>query len=251
MRNITLFILLLVSSLSFSCQRDDTASLNIATAANMQFAMQAITTAFTMETGIKCNMIVSSSGKLTAQIREGAPFDVLVSANMKYPQALHEDSLSWTEPKVYAYGKLVLWSMAASIMPDIESLGSDSLKFVAVANPQNAPYGQAAMKVLENLGHLPDIESKLVYGESIAQTNQFITSGAAELGFTAKSVVLSNQMGGQGSWLEVDASLYDPIAQGVVLLKNSEQVDQARQFYNFLFSERAQSILVNFGYAIN
>ena len=251
MRN-TPFIILAFTILFFSsCKEEKSVTLNIATAANMQFAMEAITLAFAMETGIECNMIVSSSGKLTAQIREGAPFDILLSANMKYPRALYNDSLTVTQPRTYAYGKLVLWSLKKGVMPNIETTNLDTIQFVALANPKNAPYGQAAMQALQNKGYLPGIEDKLVYGESIAQTNQFIISGAADIGFTAKSVVLSNQIGTEGSWLEIGSKLYDPIAQGVVLLKGSEQQEAARQFYDFLFSERAQSILINFGYDIN
>ncbi len=243
---------LLVFSLFFvlvSCGGEQRSVLTIATAANMQYAMQALTERFEALEGIPCRSIVSSSGKLTAQITEGAPFDVFVSADMKYPRLLCEQGFCVDSPQVYAYGGLVLWTAQDDLEPSLEALFSPRVRHIALANPRTAPYGRAAMEVLRNMGAEPALQEKLVYGESISQTNPFILSGNAELGFTARSVVLSPAVRDLGKWAEVPDTLYTPIAQGVVVLKGRPgQLEAARAFRAFLFSAEAREILRNFGY---
>ena len=236
-----------------SCtERPSGDSLNIAVAANMQYAMEALVEEFTQTTGIPCEVVVSSSGKLTAQISEGAPFHLMVSADMKYPGELHRSGLTAGPPEVYAHGKLVLWTLQEDLEPGLEVLKSDAVRHIAMANPNTAPYGRAAMEVLQNSGWFEQVREKLVYGESIAQTNQFITSRAAEIGFTALSVVVAPQMEGKGRWAEPDPSLYAPIAQGVVVMKNPENIrEQAMEFRDFLFSARAREMLIKFGYSVD
>lgn len=222
----------------------------IATAANMQFAMQALTEKYSATTGIACDLVVSSSGKLTAQILEGAPFDLFIAANMKYPDEVFEKGFANTPPTIYAYGKLVLWTLQEEFSPAIDLLKTEQIQHIAIANPVNAPYGAAAIEALENYNLLDEVKSKLVYGESIAQTNQFINTKAAEVGFTAMSIVVAPKIKGIGRWIEVDSSSYTPIAQGVLLLNHSaNQNALALQFYDFLFSEDAQEILHQFGYS--
>ncbi len=232
-----------------ACGEQRHSVLTIATAANMQYAMQALTERFEALEGIPCRSIVSSSGKLTAQITEGAPFGVFVSADMKYPRLLCEQGLCVDSPQVYAYGHLVLWTRQEDLEPSLEALFSPRVRHIALANPRTAPYGRAAMEVLERIGAEPVLRKKLVYGESISQTNPFILSGNAELGFTAKSVVLSPAVRDLGKWVEVADTLYEPIAQGVVVLKGRPgQLEAAQAFRTFLFSAEAREILRNFGY---
>lgn len=216
----------------------------------MQFVIKDLVENFTTTTGIECEIIISSSGKLTAQINEGAPFDIFVSANMKYPNDLFEKGLTFGKPKIYAYGRLVLWSMKNEITPSIQLLENDKIKHVAVANPKTAPYGNAAIEVLNHFQILKRIESKLVYGESIAQVNQFVNSQAAEIGFTSKSVILSPKMSNKGNWVEIDESIYSPIAQGIVCLKNDpSKKNIALKFSDFIFSKKGKEILNTFGYS--
>jgi molybdate transport system substrate-binding protein len=227
-------------------------TLNIAVAANMQFAMQEISKAFTNKTGIVCNLVISSSGKLTAQIKESAPYDLFISADMKYPNELFKTGFAEEQPKIYAYGKLVMWSMINGIKPSFDILKNAEIIHIAIADPKTAPYGEAAMEALKYNGVYKSIKDKLVYGESISQTNQFIISKAAEVGITAKSVVLSPEMKGKGEWIDVDEASYDAIAQGVVIIKHkSSQPDNSEKFYNFLLSADARKILENFGYSVN
>ncbi len=216
----------------------------------MQFAINELVDNFSKTSGIECEIIISSSGKLTAQINEGAPFDVFVSANMKYPNDLFEKGLTLGEPKIYAYGKLVMWSMKKEFTPSIQLLENDKVKHVAVANPKTAPYGNAAIEVLRHYDFFEELQSKLVYGESIAQVNQFVNSQAAEIGFTSKSVVLSPKMIDKGNWVEIDESIYSPIAQGIVCLKNDPaKKNIALKFSDFIFSKKGKEILNTFGYS--
>ena len=236
----------------WGCSPPRTPPLTIATAANMQFAMKEITQAFTQKTGIACEVVVSSSGKLTAQIREGAPFDVFVSADMKYPVALFESGRTTSEPEVYAYGRLVLWSTTDGVEPSVEMLHQEKVRHIALANPQTAPYGVAAVETLKHYGIYDQTADKLVFGESISQVNQFINAGAAEVGFTAQAAVVSSETEGKGRWLAVDTTAYSPIAQGVVVIdRQGLPKDEAQRFYAFLFSQEGRKVLTNFGYTTN
>ena len=246
-----LLLSIIVFSFFSSCNHSEEESLNIATAANMQFAMEALVEAFEEKTKIDCEIILSSSGKLTAQIKEGAPYDVLISANMKFPNKLFTDSLTQGKPEIYAYGKLVLWSTLENFTPSIQKLTDPKIKHIALANPKTAPYGEAAIELLQKLNLYKKLKDQLVFGESISQTNQFITSQAAEIGFTAKAVVLSPRLKDLGTWIELEENTYQPIEQGIVILKNRpSQIEKAKQFHTFIFSKEGQDILEQYGYLI-
>lgn len=177
------------------------------------------------------------------------PMIIFLSANMKYPRYLHEEKMTQTAPTKYALGKLVYWSMhPMKELPLEQLLLFASLKRLAIANPKNAPYGLQAVFLLKNLGLHKKLQSKLVYGDSISQTNQYIYSKAADAGFTAKSAVLSPKMQGKGTWIEPSMSLYKPIEQGMVILKKANP--QAKKFYDFMQQPTAQTILKRYGYAI-
>jgi molybdate transport system substrate-binding protein len=225
----------------------------VAVAANAQFAMQDLEKAYEQKSGLPIKTVISSSGKLTAQIQNGAPFDVFLSADMKYPNTLYAAGFTAAKPRVYAYGSLVLWTMKeVDLSRGIKILEDAKTRKIAVANPQTAPYGAEAIKVLKHCQIYESVMPKLVYGESIAQVNQYIFSQAAEVGITAMSVVLSPEMRGKGKWIEIDSAAYSPIAQGAVILKHgSQNHPQASQaFYGFLFSEAARKILKSYGYLL-
>ncbi len=214
--------------------------------------MEALSRAFEKQTGVLCSYALASSGKLTAQITEGAPFDLFLSADLKYPRKLYEAGLTDGPPRIYAYGQLILWTTQADVRPQLEELFEDRIRHIALANPKTAPYGRAAQEVLQRLDKKGRLSPKYIYGESISQVNHFILSGNAQLGFTAKSVVHAPGMEKRGKWTSLDPSLYTPIAQGVVLLKGSSGPSQAAlRFRDFLFSAEARRILRNFGYRVN
>jgi len=250
MRQYLVLVVIGIGLLLSACGGKRSEALVIATAANMQFAMEALVEAFTAETGIGCQAIISSSGKLTAQIKEGAPFDVFVSADMKYPAELFEAGFTLQQPKIYAYGQLVLWTHKGTSQPKIQDLPQATIRHIALANPKTAPYGRAAMEVLTHYNLLEEVEDKLVYGESIAQTNQFILSEAAEVGFTAQSVVRSPRMKEEGQWITIPQDIYRPIAQGIVLLQGDRLHPGAQAFYDFIWSAEARRILEAYGYQV-
>ena len=217
----------------------------MATSANMQFAMKALVEAFESSSKIKCNIILGSSGKLTAQIKEGAPYDLFFSADLKYPQALYQANLTSAEPVVYAYGQLVLWAPHSQEIP---ALGSEQINHVAIPNPETAPYGRAAMEYLRSGHFLEKVEPKLVFGESVAQTNQFITSGAAELGFTSLSVI-QEKANSRGSYKILPQSTYAPIVQAYVMLNTRPEMQEASElFLAYVNSSSGKEILTKFGY---
>jgi len=213
--------------------------------------MEDIVEAFTEKTKIQCDLVVSSSGKLTAQINEGAPFDVFISADMKYPESIYQDGLAEDRPEIFAEGKLVLWTLDESIKPILASLTNERIQTVAIPNPKTAPYGQAAIEALKSKNIYEKVKHKLVYGSSVSQSNQFILSESADIGFTALSAVKSNKLKETGSWKELPSNSYHPIQQGAVIVKQNGNSENAKQFYDFLFSKEAQSILINYGYQVN
>ena len=224
----------------------------VAAAANVQFAMNELETAAEQDLGLDIEVVISSSGKLTAQILQGAPYDLLLSANMMYPNQLFQAGKAAEPPKVYAYGALVLWTLKdLPIDPDPHFLLDPAIRKVAIANPKNAPYGEQAVRVFKHYGIYEQIKPKLVFGESIAQTNQYILSEACEAGLTAKSVVLSPEMKGQGKWWPVDQAAYSPIEQGAVITSYGQQHHPlaSRRFLEFLFTEKAKGIFQRYGYS--
>ena len=227
--------------------------LTVAVAANVKFVFDELRAEFKKSTGIDANGVFASSGKINAQIKSGAPYDVFMSADMEFPQALYKDGLAVTPPTVYAQGVLVLWTLQPLDMSrGLEILKHPSVKKVAIANPKLAPYGLEAMRALDYFKLRAAVEPKLIYGESIGQVNQYIDTQAVEIGFTAKSVVLAPQMLGHGKWIEVPRESYQPISQGIVMLKHGNETNAtaAKKFMEFMASAKARSILEKFGYTL-
>lgn len=247
--NFVFFVLLLSIGSSFAQNK-----LTVAAAANVQYVMNELAKDFESSTGIKTDIILNSSGKLTAQIKEGAPYDVFVSADMKYPQELYKNGYAIDSPKVYANGLLVLWTTQTSIKPvaDLSVLTSDEIKKIAIANPQTAPYGEASVEAMNYYKVYDKVKNKLVYGESISQASQYISSGSANIGFTAKAIVLADEMKSKGIWIDVDRKAYKPISQGAVILKHGNETnrDAAKKFYDYLYSQKAKNILKKYGYVV-
>jgi len=228
-------------------------ALNIAVAANVRYAFDELEAAFRRETGIEATGVFASSGKLTAQIMNGAPFDVFLSADLEYPDRLHRAGYAADPPAIYAYGALVLWTLTGlDLTPGVQALAAPGVARVAYANPRLAPYGRAAEEALAYYGILDAVRAKAVSGESISQVNQYIHSRNVDAGFTAKAVVRSPAMRGAGRWIEVPRDAYRPIAQGAVVLKHGADTaagDCAR-FVEFLASAPARAILADYGYTL-
>jgi molybdate transport system substrate-binding protein len=176
------------------------------------------------------------------QIQNGAPFDIFLSANMKYPNYLYSKKLAITKPKVYAKGRLVLFSIRKKFtsLNDLQNLDT-----IAVANVKTAPYGKAAIEVLKNAKLYEKVKDKLVYAETVNQVISYVKN-AADAGFVAKSSMFSPKMKQyRNKWIDIDKSLYSPINQGIVIIKDSLE---AKKFYNFIFSKKAKLIFKKYGY---
>jgi molybdate transport system substrate-binding protein len=250
MQKIYFVVLLALQTLQLPAQ----SKLTVAVAANMQYTMQELVTEFNKTDKTKIDVVPGASGKLTQQIQNGAPFDIFISADKEYPQKLAGNKFTLEPPKVYAQGLLVLWSAKPNIQPtrDLKLLLGANIRSIAIANPQTAPYGSAAEFILKKYAMYDKVSSKLVTGESVSQTSQFIATQNADIGFTAKSIVISAEMKGKGKWVELNAADYPPIEQSAALLKHAQQnnLTAARKFYNFLYSAKAKAIYIKFGYIV-
>ena len=225
--------------------------IKIAVAANVSYAIDDLVKEFNKTyPNTEVKVTLGSSGKLTAQITHGAPFELFMSANMKYPNKLYENKIAITRPVVYAQGSLaMLSSKNIDFSKGINFLKDRKIKRIAVANPKTAPYGKASFEAFKNAKILQDIKNKFVYGESISQTVSY-TLTATDIGIIAKSSLYSPKMAKfkeNVNWMEIDSKLYTPINQGIVMLKDSKEV---KAFYNFiLLSKEAKQIFEKYGYS--
>ena len=228
--------------------------ISIAVAANVSYAIDELKKEFNKEyPDINVRVTLGGSGKLTAQIKYGAPYQLFMSANMRYPQALYDDGIAITKPVVYAQGELAYFSIKKyDFNKGMNLLLDEKISKIAVANPKTAPYGKASVEAMKNSGIYNSISKKFIYGESISQTLSYPIT-AADIGFIAKSSLYSPKMAiyKKGiNWREVDSKLYIPINQGIVILKSSKNLDDVKVFYNFMLGTKAKDILKKFGYLV-
>jgi molybdate transport system substrate-binding protein len=227
---------------------------SIAAAANLAYVLTPLDAEFNRsEPGVVVTSAIGASGSLVAQIREGAPYDVFLSADTDFPKKLV--AAGGADPSslvTFAFGRLVLWTTRPGLaLASVESaLRDPSVRRIAMANPETAPYGRAAEQVLARLGLSSEVKPKIVIGENITQTAQFVSSGNAELGFVALSLVVAPNLKGKGRWIEVPASLYAPIAQGAVLTSRGASNPAARRYLKFLDSPPAREVFARFGYIL-
>lgn len=224
----------------------------VAVAANFTEPMQEIAAAFDKDTGNNTVLSFASSGKFFAQIKNGAPFDVFLSADVAKPLALEEAGLSVKDTRfTYTKGALILWSPKVDFVdsqsPDV--LTNGQFKHLSLANPKLAPYGTAAIETLKNLGVYEDVAKRIVMGENIAQAYQFVATHNAQLGFVALSQVMKQGKLSSGSGWIVSKDLYSPIRQDAVLLKKAEDNDAAKALLDYLKSDKALAIIESYGYS--
>jgi len=220
------------------------ADVRVATAGNVAFAIKDLAKSFYSKTHIKVVPIIGSSGKLTAQIEHNAPYDVFLSANMKYPEYLYTHHKALTKPKVYARGKLVLFARDGI-------KGFDDIfiaQKIAIANPQTAPYGKATVEYLKNTNNYNKLKSKFIIAPNISATFSYAMK-VTNYGFVARSLLFKfPKLNNKNHFIDLDEKLYSPIKQGVVLISHKSE---AKQFYQFLFSKEAKEIFLKYGYSIN
>lgn len=248
-RPILLLCLALVfSPLSFAQE------ITIAAAADLQFAMQDIAEQFQKETGKSVKLIFGSSGNFFQQIQNGAPFDMFFSADLNYPKKLEAAGL--TEPGSYyqyAKGRIVIWVLkdsALNVSSGLKSLENPNINKIAVANPQHAPYGQAAVAALQKEGIYDRVKDKFVLGENISQTASFVVSGSADVGIVALSLALSPSMKEKGRYVEIPTDKYPPIEQAGVILRSSGNKQVAKQFLSFINTTSVADTLRRYGFDV-
>src|ERR1700712_3944932 len=226
-------------------------SLKVAVAANLQGVIKVLGKDFKEKTGIEIEPIVGSSGNLSAQIKNGAPFDLFLSADMNFPETLFKEGFSADKPEVYAYGRLIICSTQNIGFENWERvLMSERIKKIAIANPTIAPYGKAAEESLKLKGILDDIKPKIVSGESIAQVNTYITTGVVDVGFTTRAFVKDAEGKATIYWKEIDPKSYTPIKQGMIIIKQTKEADNAKKFFDYILSTAAKTILKEYGYGV-
>lgn len=247
LRKISVLACLLVLAPSVQAQE-----LRVAAAADLQFAMKDLAGQFEKKTGIKVAVTYGSSGNFSTQIQNGAPFDLFFSADVLYVQQLVSAGL--TDPEsffVYAHGHLVLWAPAGANLhlseKGFEALKDARVQKIAVANPEHAPYGRAAIAALKKAELYEQVGSKLVYGDNISQAAQFVQSGNAQVGLIALSLTFADNMSGGERW-EVPTDLYQPILQGVVIIHSSAHKAAAKAFLDFVKSDEGRNLLSNYGF---
>lgn len=225
----------------------------VAVATNFLTTLKEIATNFERDTGHTAVVSSGSSGKLYAQIKNGAPFDVFFSADVTRPKLLEEEGFAVQGSRfAYAVGRLTLWSLGSTM---IEGNGksrllSDDVEHVAIANPKTAPYGVAAREALQALGLWERVQDRLVRGENIGQTFHFVFSKNAQLGFVALSQVLDPKVNGAGSRWDVPVHLYAPIRQQAVLLRAGQRHEGARAFLDYVKEAKSRDIIERFGYGL-
>lgn len=224
----------------------------VAVAANFYLPMQKLAEMFEQQTGSAVQLSSGSTGSLYAQIENGAPYDVFLSADQRRPAALEASQLIAPGSRfTYASGRLVLWSPdAEKLDPQATAFTAGKFKLVAIANPKTAPYGQAAVEAMSHMGVDGLYKNKLVEGQSLSQTYQYLTSGVVEVGFLALSQVLKDGELASGSVWMVPDDYYADIHQDAVLLKAAEANRSARALIEFLKGDEARQVIREFGYRI-
>jgi molybdate transport system substrate-binding protein len=229
--------------------------INVAAAADLSSALQEIAADYEKRTGVSVKISYGASGALTQQIQNGAPFDVFFSADMGYPRQLIASSLAESATLYrYAVGRLVLWVPADSPL-DVEHKGMEvlldpSVKKVAIANPQHAPYGRAAAAALKHYGMYEKVSERLVLGENISQAAQFAESGNAQAGFVALAHAAAPSMQGKGKYWIVPAEAYPPLDQGVVAISHSPHKEDAAAFIAYVKTAEVATVLRRYGFTV-
>jgi molybdate transport system substrate-binding protein len=228
--------------------------IRIAAAADLKFAMGELSETFEKQTRTKVNVTYGSSGNFFSQMQNGAPFDLFFSADIEYPKKLQAAGLAEQGTLYeYAIGRIVIWVPAVA-KTDVAKLGWNtlldaSIEKIAIANPEHAPYGSAAVAALQKAGIYEQVRAKLVYGENISQAAQFVQSGNAQAGIVAMSLAVSPAMRGGKRW-DIPPDMHPPLEQGAIVLNDARNKGSARAFLDFVKSPAGRAILANYGFEL-
>jgi molybdate transport system substrate-binding protein len=245
----------LISLCFLSARPGSAQEITVAAAADLQFAFQDVTARFQKDTGKTVKLIFGSSGNFFTQIQNGAPFDLFFSADIDYPKKLEAAGLAETGTLYeYATGKIVLWVPKESkldLSRGLKVLLDPGIKKIAVANPEHAPYGRAAVAALRHEGIYDKVSDKFVLGENISQTASFVVSGSADIGIVALSLAIAPAMKEKGRYMEIPGDEYPTIEQAAIILKSSKEKDTAHQFLNYLKTQPMRELLKSYGFAVS
>ena len=242
-------LLLLISVLAWCAPSEIT----VAAASDLTFALTEVAHRFELKTGNRVKLVFGSSGNFYAQIQNGATFDVFFSADVDYPRRLAASGLA-VAPTLWVYGtgRIVLWVPADSPLSlgkmGMKALLDPSVQKIAIANPAHAPYGRAAKAALENLKLYDQVRDKLVFGENISQTAQFVASGNAQIGILALSLAVAPTMKDKGTYWEIPTDSYPPIEQAAIIPTAAADKPLARAFLDYVRTQEAQAILREYGF---
>jgi molybdate transport system substrate-binding protein len=226
----------------------------VAAAADLNVALSDVIARFGGSHDVDVTVSYGSSGNFYAQILNQAPFDLFLSADVAYPNQLAARGLTLPQSEfTYAIGRIAVWAPASSPLDvehdGLQALTQSSVAHVAIANPEHAPYGRAAVAAMQAAGVYDRVRTKLVIGENVAQTMQFVQSGAADVGIVALSLALAPSVKGKGRLFEIPTSTYPRLEQGGTILKGAADVDAARALRGFLLSADGQAILKQYGFS--
>jgi molybdate transport system substrate-binding protein len=227
------------------------AQITAAVAANMQFAFEDIRAEFKKATGIEVKAVYGASGKLSTQIRSGAPFDAFISADVDYPDSLWKNKHAATAPRVYASGLLVLWTTKdLDLSKGLELVKDPSVRKIGIGDPKVTVYGPAAIESLKKLGLWDEAQPKVVYGQNISQVGQYVVTGAVDLGFAPLSIAGAPANKGKGKFIAVDHKLYENLPQAAVVTKFGQENNpgSSRKLIDFLLGPKSREILARYGY---
>jgi molybdate transport system substrate-binding protein len=245
----------LTSASAWGQEKKSSSEVTVAAAADLSSALQEVADRYEKKTGVHLKLSFGASGALTQQIQNGAPFDLFFSADMDYPrQLIAAGAADQASLYQYAVGRLVLWVPLDSPL-DLDHRGMDALldpsvKKIAVANPQHAPYGRAAVAALKHAGMYDQIADRLVLGENVAQAAQFVESGNAQAGFVALAHAVAPGMRDKGKYWEVPADFYPPLVQGVVVISHSQHKKEAAEFLEYIKTKETSELLRRFGFTL-
>lgn len=225
------------------------AQVTAAVAANLQFAFEEVKTAFSKKTGVEVKAVYGASGKLQSQIQSGAPFDLFVSADTEWPDSLVKSHHAVGTPRLYAFGRVVLWTTSGiDLSKGLATVSNPAVKKVAVGDPKVTVYGPAALHALEKAGLKDAATPKFVYGASITQVAQYVATGAAQIGFVAKSQMLAGPLSGKGTWVDLPDVDSIPQAAVVTAYGKDNHSKSAQALLDFLSGPEGRAILSRHGY---
>lgn len=224
--------------------------ITIAAAADLKFAMDEIVTTFkSANPGEEVEVVYGSSGNFNAQIQQGAPYDLYFSADIGFPRELAEKGYAASEVKPYAVGRIVLWSATHDATKmTLADLADSSISRIAIANPKHAPYGKRAEEALRASGLWEKVEPKLVYGENITQTAQFVQTGNAQMGIIALSLAVNPELANEGGYWLIPDNLHEPLEQGFVVTKRATGSPLAKRLANYMDGTTARAVMTKHGF---